>query len=76
MQAVGDTYYAAPKGVKSTVATDSTVRQGMLESSNVNPVSSVISLINMQREAEMLQRALGTYYSEFNHIAATELARV
>ena len=52
------------------------VRQGMLESSNVNAVAASISLIAVQRQAEMLQRALSTFYSEFNHIAATDLPRV
>jgi flagellar basal-body rod protein FlgF/flagellar basal-body rod protein FlgG len=48
----------------------------MLESSNVNAVATSISLIAVQRQAEMLQRALSTFYSEFNHIAATDLPRV
>ena len=33
-------------------------------------------LDSAQRQAEMLQRALSTFYSEFNHIAATDLPRV
>jgi flagellar basal-body rod protein FlgF/flagellar basal-body rod protein FlgG len=48
----------------------------MLESANVNPVAATVGLITVQREAEMLQRALNTFYSEFDHIAATDLARV
>jgi flagellar basal-body rod protein FlgF len=74
--AAGAAYYAAPKGAAVSVASDNAVRQGMLESANVNPVSGVVSLIAVQREAEMLQRALGMYYTEFDHIAATDLARV
>lgn len=76
LEAVGDSYYAAPKNMKAMAAKDSSVRQGMLESSNVNPVASVIGLINVQREAEMLQRVMSVYYGEFDRIAATELARV
>ena len=30
----------------------------------------------LRGNAEMLQRALSTFYSEFNHIAATDLPRV
>jgi len=74
--AAGASYYAAPKGAGISVASDTAVRQGMLESANVNAVSGIVSLMTVQRQAEMLQRALGTYYSEFDHIAATDLARV
>ena len=59
-----------------TSAADTSVRQGMLESANVNPVATTVGLITVQREAEMLQRVLNTFYSEFDHIAATDLARV
>lgn len=76
LHAVGTTNYAAPANAVVAKTSDASVRQGMLEGSNVNPVTSVMNLITVQREAEMLQRALGTYYSEFDHIAATELARV
>jgi flagellar basal-body rod protein FlgF len=76
LTAVGSSYYAAPKAAVIRSAADTVVRQGMLESANVNPVAATVSLITVQREAEMLQRALSTFYSEFDHIAATDLARV
>jgi len=54
----------------------SRVRQGALEGSNVNGVEAAVGLIALQRHAEMLQRALAIFHSEFNRIAATELPRV
>jgi len=48
----------------------------MLESSNVNAVSAAVALITVQREAEMLQRALSLFHSEFQRIAAQDLPRV
>lgn len=71
----GNSYYSAPEGAAQKPK-DISVRQGTLESSNVNPVTSVVDLITVQRHAEMLQRALNTFYSDFNHIAASELPRV
>jgi flagellar basal-body rod protein FlgF len=71
---VGASYYAA-EGTTS-IAKDSYVRQGMLETSNVNPVTATVSLIALQRHAEMLQRALSTFHTEFNRIAAGDLPRV
>jgi hypothetical protein len=35
-----------------------------------------VNLIAVQRHAEMLQRALSVFHSEFNRIAATELPRI
>lgn len=54
----------------------SSVRQGSLESSNVNGVEAAVGLIALQRHAEMLQRALTIFHSEFNRIATAELPRV
>ena len=76
LTAVGHSYYAAGQAALSAPEPGTAVRQGMLESSNVNAVAASISLIAVQRQAEMLQRALSTFYSEFNHIAATDLPRV
>ena len=49
--------------------------QGSLESSNVNPVASAVELVAVQRYAEMMQRALSMFHSEFNRIATDEYTR-
>jgi hypothetical protein len=36
----------------------------------------VVTLIAVQREAEMLQRAMSLFDTEFNRIAASDLAKV
>ncbi len=76
LTAVGHSYYSAGKAAAIAPEAGTAVRQGMLESSNVNAVAASISLIAAQRQAEMLQRVLSTFYSEFNRIAATDLPRV
>ena len=68
-------------GLYSTKATPAAangtlVRQGMLEGSNINPVQASVQLITVQRHAEMLQRALSEFHSEFNRIAANDLPRL
>jgi len=74
-EAVGQSYYAAPdRAVQPAVA--SYVRQGMVESSNVNPVAAVVEMIAIQRRAEMLERAMSVFQSDFNHIAASDLPKV
>jgi len=71
----GNTYYTAPDAAVQP-APDASVRQGMLESSNVNAVAAVTELISVQRRAEMLERALSLFHSNFNHVAASDLPRV
>jgi flagellar basal-body rod protein FlgF len=71
----GDSIYAAPAGSERP-ATDSTVREGTLESSNINPVEGAVGLILLQRQADLLGRALSIFNSDFNRTAAQDLPRV
>lgn len=57
-------------------SSSSVLRQGALEASNVNGVEAAVGLIAIQRHAEMLQRAMTIFHSEFNRIATGELSRV
>jgi flagellar basal-body rod protein FlgF len=75
LTAAGKSYYSASENA-GRLAARASVRQGMIESSNVNPMMAVVSLISIQRHAEMLQRALSMFHSEMNRIAADELPRV
>jgi flagellar basal-body rod protein FlgF/flagellar basal-body rod protein FlgG len=75
LTAVGNAHYAAPVG-SALPAAASSIRQGMLEQSNVSPVAGVVQLITIQRNAEMMQRALSLFDSQFNQTAAQDLARV
>jgi flagellar basal body rod protein FlgG len=59
-----------------TPSLDSTVQQGALENSNVNPVASVVELITAQRAAEMSQRALTMFNSEMDKTASQDLPKV
>src|SRR5579864_5535562 len=53
LSGLGKALYAAPVGSELPSASSS-IRQGMLEQSNVSPVESVVQLINVQRSAEMM----------------------
>jgi flagellar basal-body rod protein FlgF/flagellar basal-body rod protein FlgG len=75
VEAVGSSYYSAPVTAVMP-AIHAQIRQGMLESSNVNPVAATVELITAQREAEMAGRAMNAFYSEFDRIAADELPKV
>lgn len=74
-ESVGKTYYSAPE--KTAVpASEASVQQGSLETSNVNAVSSSIELITVQRYAELMQRALTMFHTEMNQVATQDLPRV
>jgi len=73
--AEGSSYYSAPaKAVRP--AAGSSVEQGTLEASNVNPVAATVSLIVVQRQADMMERALSAYYNDINRVAAEDLPHV
>ena len=74
-QNAGGSLYTAPAASVKT-ATDYTVQQGMLESSDVNPVSAVVTLINAQRSAEAMRHALSLIDGQMDKTAAQELPRV
>ena len=71
----GGSLLSAP-AASERAAPGATLLPATLESSNVNPITEVVKLIGVQREAEMLGRAMSLFDSEFNHIAASELGKV
>jgi flagellar basal-body rod protein FlgF/flagellar basal-body rod protein FlgG len=73
--AEGASYFTAPPN-SAQPAKHSAVRQGVVEASNVNPVAASVGLILLQRNAEMLQRSLSIFYTDFNRAAVEDLPRV
>lgn len=75
LSSLGNSYYSAPPKTAQP-STDSSVRQGMIESSNVNPILNMVQLVNAQRSAEMMQRALSMFNSEIDKTATQDLPKV
>ena len=71
----GNSTYKAAMG-SPTPATDPRVRQGMLEASNMNPITGTIGLIMIQRQTQLLQQALSIFHNDFNKSAVEDLPRV
>lgn len=71
----GNTDFTAPAGAAKP-ALAAQIREGMLEASNSNPVAGAVALIDLQRNAEMMQRALSIFNTDFNQTAVQELSRV
>jgi flagellar basal-body rod protein FlgF len=75
IKGAGGAYYTAPANT-AVPAVKSQVRQGMLESSNVNPLTSVVELITAQREVETMRHVLTMFNTELDKTAAQELPRL
>jgi flagellar basal-body rod protein FlgF/flagellar basal-body rod protein FlgG len=72
----GANRYFPPQGTVPAPATNSAVHQGAIESANQDVIQGSMDLIVMQRQAEMMQKALTVFHTEFNKIATEELPRV
>jgi len=68
--------YKTADGSTPKPATDAAVQQGAVESANQDAVQGTIQLLSIQREAEMMQRALTTFHNNFDKTASEDLARV
>jgi flagellar basal-body rod protein FlgF/flagellar basal-body rod protein FlgG len=76
LTAEGANRYVAPKAAVTAVAKNSSVHQGSLEAANQDVIQGSLDLIVMQRQAEMMQRALTVFHTEFNKFAAEDLPKV
>lgn len=70
----GDSLFVATGSEQPQAATQTKVQQGMLESSNVNPVGEMAALMQNNREFEALQRSV-TLLMSMRKIA-TEIGRI
>ncbi len=75
LSAEGANRYTATAGV-SPVAGTAQVQQGALEGSNQDTVHGTMQLILIQRQAEMMQKALTVFNTDFDKTAIEQLARV
>lgn len=71
----GSGYYSAPASAEIP-ATSPQVKQGALEASNVNPMNEMVSLILLQRQAQMLQSAISTFDKTFDQSAINSIPLV
>jgi len=68
----GNSYFVAPQKAAKP-ATASNVRQGNLETSNSDPVMGAVELIEVQRTAGLMEKALSIFHNEFNKVAAQQI---
>jgi flagellar basal-body rod protein FlgF len=75
LTAEGANRYAAATGTQPSAGTG-TIRQGALEASNQNVVEGSLQLVLMQRQAEMMQKAVSMFSNDMDKTASEDLPRV
>ncbi len=72
----GANRYVAPAGVKPALSKDASIHEGALEAANQDVIQGTLDLVMMQRQFEMMQKALTVFHTEFNKFATEDLPRV
>lgn len=72
----GANRYVAPAGVAAALAKDANIHAGAIESANQDAIHGTLDLIVMQRQAEMMQKALTVFHTEFNRFATEDLPKI
>jgi flagellar basal-body rod protein FlgF/flagellar basal-body rod protein FlgG len=72
----GANRYLAPEGAKPEISKNAAIHQGAIENANQSVIQGTLNLIVVQREAEMMQRVLTVFHTEFNKFASEDLPRV
>jgi flagellar basal-body rod protein FlgF len=72
----GANRYAAPQGATPALVRSASIHQSAIEAANEDVVQGTLDLVMMQRQAEMMQRALTVFDGQFNKFASEDLAKV
>jgi flagellar basal-body rod protein FlgF len=76
MTAEGANEYAAHDAKTVKPAQGYSIAQGELEGSNQDIVSGSLQLMLIQRQAEMMQKALSAFHNDFDRVASEDLPKV
>jgi flagellar basal-body rod protein FlgF/flagellar basal-body rod protein FlgG len=72
----GANRYVAPDRAAVAIPSRATIHQGAIESANEDAVQGTLDLLMMQRQAEMMQKALTVFHTELNKTACEDIPRV
>ena len=75
LAAAGTNQFVVRDGAK-TIKADAVVQSGALEGANLDAVHGTMQLMLVQRQAEMMQKALNVFHNDLDKVATEELGRV
>ncbi len=76
LRAEGADRYVAEENVTAELSSTAVVHQGSLEGANEDVVQGSLDLVMMQRQAEMMQKALMVFHAELNKTASEDLPKI
>jgi flagellar basal-body rod protein FlgF/flagellar basal-body rod protein FlgG len=76
LSAEGANRYRAPENATISPSKEAAIHAGSIEGANEDVIHGSIDLLMIQRQAEMMQRALTIFHTEFNKTASETLPRV
>ena len=71
----GNSLFRSRPGASSEKGSDAEIKSGYLEQSNVNPVSSIVRMVEIQRHFEAIQKSINLVMNEINPKAIDKLGR-
>ena len=71
----GSSLFKNPAGQNTEKPSDAKIKSGYLEQSNVNPVSSIVHLVEIHRHFEAIQKSISLVMNEINSKAIDKLGR-
>jgi len=76
LSAEGASRYLVPEETVVSLSKNATVHQGAIEGANQGSIPGSLNLMLIQREAEMMQKALTVFHTDFNKFATEDLPRI
>lgn len=76
LTAEGANRYAAVDGATPAAAGGGAIHQGVLEASNQDVIQGTLQLVLMQRQAEMMEKAVSMFANDLDKTASEDLPRV
>jgi len=76
LTALGSNRFAVREGAAPLATSTGHLQQGSLEGANQDAVHGTMQLLLMQRQAEMMQRAVNLFHNNFDKTAAEDLGRI
>ena len=62
--------------LRCELSKNAAVHQGSIEGANQDAIQGTLDLMMMQRQAEMMQKTLTIFHTDFNKFASEDLPRV
>jgi len=72
----GANRYVAPESVEPALAKNAAIHQSAIEAANQDTIQGTLDMTVIQRQAEMMQKALTIFHTDFNKIATEDIPRV